>query len=84
MAMGSVLGFPGVDPADAAVGARLKRWREARGMEVDALAGFMALSVEAVRRAESGRAHLSSLDIAAATACLHLPVWALVSDQRAY
>ena len=33
--MGSVLGFPRVNPLDAAVGARLKRWRETRGMAVD-------------------------------------------------
>jgi transcriptional regulator with XRE-family HTH domain len=82
--MGSVLDFPGVDAEDAAVGLRLKRWREARGMGLDALAGFMALSPEDVRRAEAGRGHLDSLQIAAATACLHLPVWALVSDHRAY
>jgi hypothetical protein len=53
-------------------------------MGLDALAGFMALSPEDVRRAEAGRGHLDSLQIAAATACLHLPVWALVSDHRAY
>lgn len=82
--MGSVLDFPGVDAGDAAIGARLKRWREARGMGVDALAGFMALNAEDVRRAEAGRGHLDSVQIAAATACLHLPVWALVSDRRAY
>ena len=44
----------------------------------------MALNAEDVRRAEAGRGHLDSVQIAAATACLHLPVWALVSDRRAY
>jgi transcriptional regulator with XRE-family HTH domain len=82
--MGSVLGFPGVDPSDAAVGARLKRWREARGMSVDDLAALMAISPEEERRAEAGRAHLDSALIGAATAALHLPLWALVSDSRAY
>ena len=69
--MGSVLGFPGIDPGDAAVGARLKRWREQRGVDVDAVA-------------EAGRAHLTSLQIAAATNRLRLPMWALVSDTPAY
>jgi hypothetical protein len=82
--MGSVLDFPGVDAKDAAVGARLKRWREVRGMQVDAVAGFLALSPEDVRRVEAGRGHLDSLQIGAATACLHLPLWALASDHRAY
>ena len=53
--MGVVLGFPGVDPADAAVGARLKRWREARGVTVDDLAHLMELTPEEARRAEAGR-----------------------------
>ncbi len=82
--MGSVLGFPGVDPTDAAVGARLKRWREDRGMSLDAIARILEITPEEVRRAEAGRAHLDSCQIAAATAELHLPVWALVSDTRAY
>ena len=43
--MGVVLGFPGVDPADAAVGARLKRWREARGVTVDDLAQVQHVSL---------------------------------------
>ena len=82
--MGSVLGFPGVDPLDAAVGARLKRFREQRGMAVDDLAAALHLSAEEVRRAESGRAHLNAARIGAATSALHLPLWALVSDTRAY
>lgn len=82
--MGSVLGFPGVDPSDAAVGARLKRWREARGMSLDDLARLMALTPEQARRAEAGRAHLDSVELGAATAALHLPLWALVSDRPAY
>ncbi|WP_374515831.1 helix-turn-helix domain-containing protein [Brevundimonas sp.] len=82
--MGSVLGFPGVDPSDAAVGARLRRWREQRGMSVDDLARLMDISPEEERRAEAGRAHLDSASIGAATAALRLPLWALVSDTRAY
>ena len=82
--MGSGLGFPGVDPLDAAVGARLKRWREERGMSVIELARLMELSPEEERRAEAGRAHLTTAQIGAATSALHLPLWALVSDSRAY
>jgi transcriptional regulator with XRE-family HTH domain len=82
--MGSVLGFPGVDPLDAAVGARLKRWREARGMAVDDLAACLHITAEEVRRAEAGRSHLNAARIGAATSALRLPLWALVSDVRAY
>lgn len=82
--MGSVLGFPGVDPLDAAVGARLKRWREARGMAIDDLAARLHISSEQARRAEAGRAHLSTAQIGAATSALHLPLWALVSDTPAH
>ncbi|HYD26264.1 helix-turn-helix transcriptional regulator [Brevundimonas sp.] len=82
--MGSVLGFPGVDPSDAAVGARLKRWREQRGLSVDDLAALLHMTPEEARRAESGRGHLSTAQLGAATSVLHLPLWALVSDTRAY
>ena len=82
--MGSVLGFPGVDPVDAAIGARLRRWRTERAVEVEALAEALHLSPEAVRRIEAGRAHLTSHQLGAATAHLHLPLWALVSDRPAY
>ena len=82
--MGSVLGFPGIDPDDAAIGARLKRWREQRGVDVDAVAEALKITPQEERRAEAGRAHLTSLQIAAATNRLRLPMWALVSDTPAY
>ena len=82
--MGSVLGFPGVDPLDAAVGARLKRWREERGWSVDDMARLLDMTPEEERRAEAGRAHLTTLQLAAATHHLRLPMWALVSDRPAY
>jgi transcriptional regulator with XRE-family HTH domain len=82
--MGSVLGFPGIDPQDAAVGARLKRWREARGMSVEDLAQAVHSAPEDLRRAEAGREHLDSAALGAVTAALHLPLWALVSDTQAY
>ena len=82
--MGSVLGFPGVDPLDAAVGARLKRWREDRGLSIEDVAVALHITAEEARRAEAGRAHLTTAQIGAATSDLHLPLWALVSDTRAY
>ena len=82
--MGSVLGFPGIDPQDAAVGARLRRWRRARGMALDDLAARLGLTPGEVRRAESGRSHLNSAQLGMATGALRLPLWALVSDTRAY
>lgn len=82
--MGSVLGFPDIDPLDAAIGARLKRWRETRGLSVEDVAVLIHMSAEQTRRAEAGRAHLTTAQIGAATSALHLPLWALVSDTRAY
>ncbi len=82
--MGSVLPFPGADPDDAAVGRRLKHWRGQRGCDVDALADALKLAPDAIRRLEAGHAHMDSIQIAAATRHLHLPVWALVSDRPAY
>ena len=82
--MGSVLSFPGVDPLDAAVGARLKRWREDRGLSIEDVAALIHMPVEDARRAEAGRGHLTTAQIGAATSALHLPLWALVSDTRAY
>lgn len=82
--MGSVLGFPGVDPADAAIGARLKRWRDQRGVTSEVLARDLGVTPEALRRMEAGREHLSMLQVDAATRALHLSVWALMSDTRAY
>lgn len=82
--MGRVLEFPGTNPVDVAVGRRLKHWRDRRGCDVDALAGALKLTPEAVRLLESGRARMDSTQMAVATRHLHLPVWALVSDTPAY
>ena len=82
--MGSVLGFPGIDPPDALIGARIRRWRDQRGVAPADLAAALRLTPEALRRVEAGREHLDSAGIDAATRALHLPVWALVSDTRGY
>jgi len=62
----------------------LKRRREVRGMAVDDLAVLLHITAEEARRAEAGRAHLTTAQIGTATHALHLPLWALVSDTRAY
>ena len=82
--MGSVLKFPTTDPLDEAIGARLKAWREKRGISVETMARELSLTPEETRRAEAGRAHLDSVQIGAATRALHLPLWALQSDRPAY
>ncbi len=82
--MGSVLGFPGVDPMDAVIGARIRRWRDLRGVQADDLAAALDLTPEAMRRVEAGREHLNMAQLDAAIRTLRLPVWALVSDTRAY
>ena len=82
--MGSVLGFPGADPADAAIGARLRRWRDQRGVDLEAMANALHIPPEEMRLVEAGRSHLDSVQLGVATRHLHLPVWALVSDTRAY
>ena len=79
--MGSILGFPDINPVDAAIGRRLKSWRERRGVSLEEMALSLKLSPEVARRAEAGRAHLDSVQINAATLRLSLPVWALVSDR---
>lgn len=48
------------------------------------MARLLDMTPEEERRVEAGRAHLDSLRIGAATAALRLPLWALVSDTRAY
>ncbi|MGU3457000.1 helix-turn-helix domain-containing protein [Brevundimonas sp. M1A4_2e] len=82
--MGSVLGFPNIDPIDAVIGARIRRWRDQRGVASSDLAAALNLTPEALRRVEAGRQHLDSAGIEAATRALRLPVWALVSDVPAY
>ncbi len=82
--MVTILDFPAPDPTDAAVGARLKRWRRERGMSVEAVATALGLSPREERLAEAGRLHLDSLKLGAAISALRLPLWALQSDRPVY
>ena len=82
--MGSILGFPATDPVDLIVGARVKRWRDRRGMDHDELAALLDLSAADVRMIEAGRRHLNSAELDATTRALRLPIWALVTDTPAH
>lgn len=77
--MGSVLGFPGIDPIDAVIGARLRRWRDQRSVTSSDLAVVLNLTPEGLRRVEAGRKHLNTAQIDAATLALRLPGWALAT-----
>ena len=79
--MGAVYRLPGANPADAAVGARLRHWRERRGLGLAAMAQVLGLSPEEMRRIEAGRARLDSATLGAATRVLGLPLWALQADR---
>lgn len=76
-----ILDLPAPAPTDAAIGARLKRWRESRGFSIEDMAAKIGLSSRKERLAEAGRLHLNSLQMAAALNALHLPLWALQSDR---
>ena len=82
--MGAVLEFPEANPRYQSAGRRLKRWREQRGLDVEALAVAIHATPDVIRRVEAGRSRLDSAELAAATQALHLPLWALVSDTPAY
>jgi len=82
--MGAVLEFPEANPRYQSAGRRLKRWREQRGLDVEALAVAIHATPDVIRRVEAGRSRLDSAQLAAATQALHLPLWALVSDTPAY
>ena len=79
--MGSVHGFPAGHPADMAIGARIRHWRDRRGMDQETLARALQTTAAEVRLIEAGRHHLDSAQIDTATRALRLPIWALVADQ---
>ena len=75
-----IVDFPVPDPQQTLLGARLRRWRTERGVEIEAMAGIVDLTPGELRLVEAGHARLDSARIAAATQALHLPLWALTSD----
>ena len=81
MGSGLVLRFPGIEPENAALGARLKRWREQRRVSIDELAKMARMDVGKLRLIEAGRARMAAADISAVTRALRLPLWALGADR---
>lgn len=82
--MGSVHGLPAGHPVDVIIGARIRRWRDRRGMDQETLARALHTNAAEIRLIEAGRHHLDSAQIDAATRALRLPIWALVSDTPSY
>ncbi|ACB97120.1 helix-turn-helix domain-containing protein [Beijerinckia indica] len=75
-----IINFPEIDPADRAVGLRVRKWREKRGMSLAELAAALHLTRSEMIRAEDGRAHLSATQLYAATLHLHIPMRLLFED----
>ena len=84
MASGVVLRFPGFEPENAALGARLKRWREQRRVSIEDLARMAKMDAGKLRLIEAGRMRMESADISAVTRALRLPLWALGADRPAH
>jgi transcriptional regulator with XRE-family HTH domain len=80
----SVHGFPASDPDQAALGARLRRWRTERTTGVEELAEAIGMSAADLRHVEAARARITSAQVSAATRVLGLPIWALTSDTAAH
>ena len=75
-----ILTLPPIDPLDAALGERVRRVREARGLSQKELAEAMGLSRERLALAERGRQRLDSSALHRATLKLRVPT-RLLFDQ---
>ena len=75
-----IIVLPSVDQDDLAIGERIRKWRENRGIGTQELAAALDLSREEMTRAEHGRAHLSSTQLYAATLYLRIPMRLLFED----
>ncbi|WP_034999718.1 helix-turn-helix domain-containing protein [Beijerinckia mobilis] len=75
-----IINFPEVDPADRAVGTRVRQWREKRGISPAELADALHLTRSELIRAEGGRAHLSAMQLYAVTLHLRIPMRLLFED----
>ncbi len=74
MASADIIAFPPVDQTWAAIGERVRRLREARGLSQEQLAREMRLDRRTLACAERGRARLTSGQLYAATLALHVPM----------
>lgn len=75
-----IVTLPPVDPESRAVGERLRRIREARGLEQAEIAGRMGVRREVLARAERGRERLTSGQLYAASLALRIPMRLLFEE----
>jgi transcriptional regulator with XRE-family HTH domain len=75
-----IIPLPPIDEEQAALGRRLRRVREARGLSAGALAGLCAVAPARLALAEHGRTRLTSVELHALTTALRISLRLLGSD----
>ncbi len=75
-----IIDLPAVDLAQAVLGRRLRRVREARGFSVDELAAACRLAPARLRLAEQGRTRLTSAELHALIGALHISLGLLYGE----
>lgn len=78
-----IIELPSIDPVQAALGGQLRRIREARGVSVRELAGETRITPARLGLSEQGRVRLTSVELHALTAALHVPprlLWEPAAD----
>ena len=69
-----VIELPPIDPVQAALGRQMRRIREARGFGVQQLAIETRIGAARLGLAEHGRVRLTSAELHAVIAALHIPL----------
>jgi hypothetical protein len=77
-----IIAFPSPQPELQAIGRRLRDLRLARGIGLEGLAASLRISPHDLETAERGRLRLTSVQLYAATLCLHIPMRLLFEDSR--
>jgi hypothetical protein len=75
-----IIDLPRVDPAQAALGRRLRRVRQARGFSVLGLGARAGLAPARLRLGEQGRIRLTSAELHALIGALHISLGLLYAD----
>ena len=81
-----IIELPSIDPMQAALGAQLKRLRQARGLTLHELAEDIEVSPARLGLGEQGRIRLTSAELHAVTSALHIPLrllWEPTADLSA-
>jgi transcriptional regulator with XRE-family HTH domain len=76
-----IIALPPIDAAQAALGQRLRRVRQARGFTGAALAAACDLTPSRLGLAEQGRTRLTSVELHALTTALHVPIAFLMAER---